>query len=108
MYVKPRTKRTTPTAKQIKAMRKETLRLIEMFQPHAKLAEMINEQLKKSGVPERMQLVPVGRMYAISNWKTQGRIPYHYAVEAVKIPAVQDAGFTINTLRPDVGEGDVV
>jgi hypothetical protein len=94
---------TQPTEKEIQGMVDETYRLIDTFRPLTRLQQMINDKLASLDADESLQIKKqAGRNNAIYNWRAQGRIPYHYVDVLVQIPEVAKAGFTRESLRPDV------
>lgn len=103
MYQKVTCGHTQPTDKEVSQMVSETYRLIDTFRPLTRLQQMINDKLASLGADESLQIKKqAGRNNAIYNWRANGRIPYHYVDVLVRIDAVSRAGFTRETLRPDV------
>lgn len=105
-YKKVTTRHTQPTVDEVFAMQAETERLIEKFLPIPHLTEMINKKIEEIGAPEQMKIKfkdSYKTSYStIYNWRANGRIPYHYVDLLVRIDDVQKAGFTRESLRPDV------
>lgn len=103
MYQKVTCGHTQPTDKEVEKMVNETYRLIDTFRPLNRLQQMINEKLVALDADESMQIKKQsGRNNAIYNWRAQGRVPYHYVDVLVRIDEVAKAGFTRESLRPDV------
>jgi hypothetical protein len=103
MYQKVTCGHTQPTTEEVSQMVSETYRLIDTFRPLTRLQQMINDKLVELGADESMQIKKQsGRNNSIYNWRANGRIPYHYVDVLVRIDDVKNAGFTRESLRPDV------
>lgn len=83
MTFKPK---TNPTSAQLKAMRDECERLVATFSVPG-VAKIGGESLSRAMVQE---------------WKTRGRVSAHWANILCKNKLIRDAGFTRESLRPDV------